>query len=192
MALSLIDRIGLYHAIFTWPGLHDCPKPEILRWEAAYGCLNYVLLNRTPGSIGDELVRTEEARFFSWYLAAMAPWMRVPEPPSEARKTNTPPVVATVAREGFKSPNKLTSIITPSHRHLDEIIGLKRDVNNKRPYTLDRGTVGMTVRKWDAGSGFWRLQILNAMLVEVMEYLPSWKASSLNRMSNHLEVDLRS
>ena len=119
---------------------------------------------------------TDDAKYLAWNLAAMSPWMRVDEPQDPRRKANALPLVATVAREGFRSPNKMTNIIAASKRHLEEILKFKRGVVEHQDFVRERDTVGMAIKRWDSQGGSWRLQVLNALLVEVMETLRSWPA----------------
>lgn len=103
--------------------------------------------------------------------------MREQDPPGTKKKANALPPVGVIAREGLKAPNKLTDIISASHRHLDEILDLKRAVLEKESYITERDRFGMAIRRWDAQGGSFRLQILGAMLVEAMERLQAWPAA---------------
>jgi hypothetical protein len=100
--------------------------------------------------------------------------MTIDDPPDPNRKANALPPVAVVAREGFRAPNKLTGVIAASHRHRVEITELKKAVNDGAPHTNEADRVGMAIRRWDAQGGSWKLQVLNALLVEAMGRLPVW------------------
>jgi hypothetical protein len=67
------------------------------------------------------------------------------------------------------SPTKLTDVITAAHRHRLAILELKNAVRDKAPYVKERERFGMAIREWDFKGGHWRLQVLYALLVEVME-----------------------
>ncbi|OAA68353.1 tRNA nucleotidyltransferase [Niveomyces insectorum RCEF 264] len=171
-ALSLIDRIGLYHAIFTDPAQPDhSQKPDLTGWRAAYDCLDYLATTKTPGSIYDVLVRTEEARYFAWVLAAVVPWEQVPEPDAGAASATKrpPPLAALSLREGIRAPNKLCDVVAGAHRHRREIAAFKQAVCDSAPYVRERDRFGMAVRAWEARGGNWRLQVLFALLFEVLE-----------------------
>lgn len=101
--------------------------------------------------------------------------MTVEEPPNPRRKANALPLVAIVSREGFKAPNRLSSIVAASHRNRDEILELKHAVCNGESYIQERDRFGMAIRKWDTPAGTWRLQVLNALLVEALETLTEWR-----------------
>lgn len=150
------------------------PTPDISRWPVAYHGLYNILQNQTPGSIASTLVHTDEATFIAWNLASLSPWMRERDPPGTKKKANALPPVGVIAREGIKAPNKLTDIIAASHRHLDEILDLKRAVLEKEAYITERDRFGMAIRRWDAHGGSFRLQILSALLVEATERLQAW------------------
>ncbi|KEY66580.1 hypothetical protein S7711_01874 [Stachybotrys chartarum IBT 7711] len=177
-ALELIDRLGLYGAIFCSPTQETSTSPDTSRWPVAYGCLDEVMkAAHVPGSICRVLAHTPDAAYFAWNLCALSPWMMVEEPPSPTRKAKSPPPVAVIAREGYRAPNKLTDVISASYRHRIEITDLKRAVDKKEAFTNERDRVGMAIRKWDADGGSWRLQVLSAMLVEAMEKLESWSGA---------------
>lgn len=173
-ALGLIERLQLYHAIFTDPTKDATPQPEISRWHVACDCLDHLLRTRTPGSIGDKLAHTADASYIAWNLTALCPWMKVEDLPDPNRKANAPPLVTEVARQGFRAPNKLTTVLTASHRHLAEILELKRAVVDREAFITERDRYGMAIRQWEGQTGSWRLQVLNALLVEAMEKLQSW------------------
>ncbi|KAF4970868.1 hypothetical protein FZEAL_9961 [Fusarium zealandicum] len=173
-ALEFIDELQLYHAIFTDPTQEGLPVPDITRWHVAYGCLEHLLQDRSPASMAGRLAQTEDATYFAWNLSAIAPWMTVEEPPNPRKKPNAPPLVALVAREGFKAPNKLSDVIVASHRNRKEIMFLKNAVCEGKPFIQERDRFGMAIRKWDTPAGTWRLQVLNALLVDALETLPKW------------------
>lgn len=88
------------------------------------------------------------------------------------------PTSALVAREGFKATNKVSSTIAASQNHLTRILDLKREVIAGEPATKQRDRLGMSIRQLDA-PGHWKLQILNALLVEAMEELSSYERPEL-------------
>lgn len=173
--MELIDQLCLYHAIFTDPSSKSLAKPDTSRWHIAYKCLDALIQNPSPGSLGQLLVRSNEANYVAWNLAALSPWMTMDFPADDAfRKANALPAVSVTAREGFKAPNKLTDTITSSYRNRREIMDMKQSACSKAPVLHARDTLGMAIRKWDSQGGPWTLQVLNALLVEVMESLDTW------------------
>ena len=60
-SLKYIDDLELYHTTFTDPNNAEFPTPEISHWKLAYETLDTLRQNRTPGSIYDVLVRSDEA-----------------------------------------------------------------------------------------------------------------------------------
>ncbi|KAF4452859.1 hypothetical protein F53441_4362 [Fusarium austroafricanum] len=173
-ALELIDDLQLFHAIFTDPTQDSLPAPDISRWGVAYTCLDELLRDQSSTSVASRLITSTDASYFAWNLAALSPWMTIEEPPNPRKKRNAPPLVAVVSREGFKAPNRLSEIVTASHRHREEILELKHAVCNGEPYILERDRFGMAIRKWDTPAGTWRLQVLNALLVEASGSLSEW------------------
>jgi hypothetical protein len=167
-ALQLIDRLGLYSTIFTVPLNQECPVPETSDWHVAYDCLKVLKSNDTPGSIYQSLVRSEDAKYLAWILAALVPWSSVPQTPPAKQKGKALPMGGVVAREGIKADNKICSVVSGAFNHYQEIIELKNAILVKTSYTNERDTVGMTIRRWESQGGNWRLQALFAILVETM------------------------
>ncbi|SPQ20034.1 79a3734a-e755-468a-81e1-d06ecea612e2 [Thermothielavioides terrestris] len=166
-SLRLLDRLGLYHAVFTNPGREDMPKPDATAWKTAYECLALLEANKTPGSIYDLLVTGEEARYYAWSLATLTPWEQLPDDPPMKSGKPAPPLPAQAAREGFKAPNKLCDLITAAHRHRHAILELRDVVRDRREGLHERDRFGMAIRDWDTRGGHWRLQVLFAVLVDV-------------------------
>ncbi|AEO55171.1 hypothetical protein MYCTH_2298716 [Thermothelomyces thermophilus ATCC 42464] len=168
-ALRLIDRLGLYHAVFTDPERADMPKPETASWKSAYECLDFLEVNKTPGSIYDLLVTSEEARYYGWALATLTPWEQLPDDPPLSSGKPALPLPTQAAREGFKAPNKLSDVITAAHRHRPAILRLRDIVRDRREGLDERDRFGMAIRDWDSRGGNWRLQVLFAILVDLAE-----------------------
>ncbi len=168
-ALQLIDRLGLYSTIFTDPWTEGCPAPETSNWYVAYDCLEVLKSNESPGSIYRSLVRSEDAKYQAWLLAALVPWSSVPQTPLVKQKGKALlPIGGVVAREGIKADNRICSIVGGAFTHYQQIIELKNAIIAKQSYTSDRGTIGIMIRKWDSQGANWRLQALFAILVEAM------------------------
>ncbi len=81
----------LWHSSIGWisitpssriPPALTCPTPDISNWTAVYSCLDILAKTKTPGSIYDQLVRGEEARYFAWVLAALYPCEQVADLPN--------------------------------------------------------------------------------------------------------------
>lgn len=169
-ALELINRLNLYSTIFTDPTTQGNPVPDTTNWPIAYESLDQLKSNETPGSIYLSLVRSDDAKFLGWVLAALTPWSQIPLPQPVVIGGKLPlPLGTKVAREGIKSENKICSVVTGSFRHYEQITELKEAIRRKDTYTNKRDTVGMTIRRWDAQGGHWRLQALFAILVEALK-----------------------
>jgi len=147
------------------------PRPELHAWQAAYNCLDFLERNNTPGSIYALLVTSEEARYIAWTLATLTPFEQLPDDPPLRSGRPAPPLLTQAAREGFKAPNKLCSIITAAHAHRLAILKLKDLVKTQGNGVRERDRFGMAIREWDTrgGGGNWRLQVLYALLVDVAE-----------------------
>ena len=145
------------------------PKPDISNWCAAYEALDTLAKRKTPRSIYDVLVRSDEAAYYSWQLVAVVPYEQLPD--EESKKPGKPPIplAAQASRGGLMSPTKLTDVITAAHRHRLAILELKNAVRDNAPYVSERERFGMDIRDWDFKGGHWRLQVLFALLFEVLE-----------------------
>lgn len=165
-SLDLIERLGLYHAIFTDPTRPEAPKPDITNWRATFDCLDYLANSKTPGSIYDVLVRTEEAAVFAWMLTAAVPFEQFPEEQQYLQRKPRYCLAAWIFQEGVKSVAKLSGLVEEGHKHRKAIAALKEAVCNNEAYINERDRFGMAVREWDARKS-WRLQVLYAVLEEV-------------------------
>lgn len=172
-ALRFIERLNLYHAIFTNPAHPPIKLPLLPRWSVAYECLNTLIRNQTPNCINKLLIRTSDAEHIAWNLVATSPWMPIEE--GVTKKTSP---IEEVAREGFKAPNRLTEVIAAARRNRKEIVEMKIGVNNNEPWVNERDTVGMKIRRWEGRNLSWRLQVLSALLVDAMEQLDEWETSA--------------
>ncbi|KAJ5042351.1 uncharacterized protein L3040_004902 [Drepanopeziza brunnea f. sp. 'multigermtubi'] len=166
-SLALINRLGLYSTIFTDPTTEGNPVPETTHWPVVYECLDQLKSNETPGSVYKSLVRSDDAKYLSWILAALTPLSQFPLPrPANGSYKIPLPLGFKVAREGLKLESKICNVITGAFRHREEITELKNAIKRKDVRSSQRDTVGMTIRRWDAQGGHWRLQALFAILVD--------------------------
>ncbi|GJC77880.1 CCA tRNA nucleotidyltransferase, mitochondrial [Colletotrichum liriopes] len=172
-SLDLIRNLGLYEAIFTDPNGIEHPQPDLSKWHLVYDLLDNLVCNATPGSIYDVLVRSDEAAYFAWNLAAVIPYSHVEKEIPLPKSRATLPLTTLVAREGIKAPNKLCDVITAAHRHRPDITAFKQNFCAKEPVATKRDTVGMAIRKWEGQGSHWRVQVLYALLVEALDKLPS-------------------
>lgn len=167
-ALALIDRLGLYAAIFTDPNGERLPQVDTSNWRNAYNCLDLILSNESPGSIHKLLIRSPESLDLAWILAALSPWVSLGSPPQQIQGKRTLPFATIAARGGIKCNNKICDLVTGASRHVNEIIDVKAAVLAKEPGIYERDTLGMKIRRWDANGGQWKLHVILAVLVESM------------------------
>ena len=165
-SLAMIEDLGLYYTVFTDPTVDDVPIPSIRSWHRVYNCLYQLQANATPGSIYNTLVRSSDARYTAWLLAALTPWFSIPTPPGDRK--HAIPWSTKVAREGLKTGNLISNVITASSKHGDEIKQM-RDTLKQQGQEADRGNLGMAIRRWEADGGQWRLQVLAAALQDTFE-----------------------
>jgi tRNA nucleotidyltransferase (CCA-adding enzyme) len=114
------------------------------------------------------LVRSDDSKYISWILAALVPWSAIPNPQQTGSKA--PPIFgARVAQEGIKATSKICSLVNGAFKNYAQITHLKNAVVHGQTFIHERDTIGMSIRKWDADGGNWRIQSLFALLVEVMD-----------------------
>lgn len=134
-----------------------------------YKCLEVLQTYETPGSIYQSLVRSDEANYLSWVLAALTPLSAVSNPQPQKVGAKLPlPFATNVAREGIKADNKVCNVVTAAFRNAEAIIRLKLSILKKEPFVTERDTLGMLIRKWDSQGGHWRVQVLFALLVTTL------------------------
>ncbi|GKT45497.1 CCA tRNA nucleotidyltransferase, mitochondrial [Colletotrichum spaethianum] len=172
-SLDLIRTLGLYEAIFTDPNSIKHPPPDLSKWQLVYDLFDSLVCNKALGSIYDVLVKSDEAAYYAWNLAAVIPYSHVEREMPLPKSRATLPLTTLVAREGIKAPNKLCDVITAAYRHRPDIVALKQAVCANESAATERDTVGMAIRKWDGQGSHWRVQVLYALLVEALDKLPS-------------------
>ncbi|ETS83351.1 hypothetical protein PFICI_05227 [Pestalotiopsis fici W106-1] len=170
-ALKKIHSLGLYHTVFTDPNKPDMPQPNVRNLAVAYDCLESLRQRKTPGSIYDVLVRSDESSYFSWVLAALTPWMSIAQPAHIGPTKPPPPFATLAAREGIKAPNKMCDAITGSYNHREEIMSLKVAVSENAEHVHERDRFGLAIRRWEARGGQWKLQVLSALLHDALQTL---------------------
>lgn len=176
-----MDRLGLYHAIFTDPTSREQLGPDISSWKAAYGFLSAGARgDESAGPIYSRLIQGEEDAYVAWTLAALAPWDGVKNPnvSQEKPRLQHVPLVARAAREGIMAPNKLYNVATESHAHRKEVLELKRLVCSGAELRARRDIFGMAIRRWAKKTGNWRLSVVYAILVDAMGELKGWPVES--------------
>ncbi len=158
------------------------PQPPLSTWSIGYETLDQLEQSKTPGSLYDLLVTSDEARSFAWTLAALTPWEYLPDDPPLRNGKVALPLATQATREGLRAANKLCDIVTAAHRHRPAIAALKDAVCTGADEARARDRVGMAIREWDARGGNWRLQALFAVLVDVEDKVAAvTKAGAIGR-----------
>lgn len=164
-AVRYIDELGLYHTVFTDPAKPDMPNPDLTGWNDTYE----FLFDLDAHSLYRMLITSDEEKYLAWVLACVVPFARVAGQVSRTGnlKKNRP-LATQAAREGIKAPNRVSELVTAAWLHLEEISELKKLVCSQNERMNERDYFGMAIRRWDAQGKHWRLQILFAMLDDVM------------------------
>lgn len=161
MALSLIDRLGLYNTIFTDPTRELKNAPDLPYFASAYKVVNELLSagEGIPSTIPEALTRNAEEKYLAWICATVMPWADAPMVPHQ-KPTQRPHYAAyLVAREGFKAPNRICDVVAASLHNGDEIRQMVSD------NVTARDKLGMAVRRWGAS---WRTQVLFSLTYEMV------------------------
>lgn len=147
-------------------------------WNRAYNSLQALLNDNYDGvdipasqrvSMRNILMRDDDEKYYSWMLAAMAPWAVVPvgHPPQPGSK-EPPPRAAMVARESLRSDNKTITLITVAVRHQTMVSDITSAfAQHKLGGSLPdiRWELGRFVRSLGRD---WRLCVVHAMLLDIM------------------------
>ncbi|KAL9600387.1 MAG: hypothetical protein Q9219_003237 [cf. Caloplaca sp. 3 TL-2023] len=193
LALHLIDRLGLYHAIFTIFSEKFEESVDIHEWETAYNQM-HVLTEAEPvaraqqgawdhpeGVIQSILLRDPDGLsrnlYHAWLLCALVPWARAkPLAPKTTNAKSPLRPAAMAAREGIKADNNTVKVIENAVTHLDDIIKVKDGVIDRISLTTSplkrkrespsRSELGMAIRRWGPQ---WRLSVMHALLTQIME-----------------------
>ena len=189
-ALRWIDQLSLYDTIFTDPTRQVPFDVETKSWRRAYEFLPRVTADPDSESldtIREILLSQENDHYHSWLLCALTPWAEV-ENPDLPRGNRLVPIAATLAiREGLKADNKTVDIVKNAVLFRKEIRDTKDAVSssltenesekaadngqvgaptNTTQSLMDRGNLGMLVRKWGPS---WPNSVMFAMLVDAAE-----------------------
>ncbi|RLM00555.1 hypothetical protein CFD26_107611 [Aspergillus turcosus] len=171
-ALHLIDRLGLYHTIFT--NYQDDVSADTSSWSLAYNALESLLhpdgtSKATLEKVRDFLMRNSLEAYYAWMIAALAPWSSVPPRIAKGPKAKPfPPRAAEVARDSLRSDNKMISVLGDAAASWRSIIDVKSSLLEGRMNGTAaevRQQIGLHIKSWKKD---WRLCILLAILQEIM------------------------
>lgn len=156
-------------------------------WRTAYESLGS--LARSP--LHDKLITSDEESYLAWVLVCVVPFTRAPGQDLSGNLKKAPPAATLAAREGIKAPNKVSELITAAARNREEIVSLRDIVSDGDARVNERDLFGMAIRRWEAHGKHWRLQVLYAMLDEVMMQARSSSTDELQEswvtLIEHLE-----
>lgn len=172
MALYLIDRLGLYKIIFVDPDNDTGYDPDLSMWSRACVAAHQII-GSADFRLDILLKEPNDQAYIIWILSTLVPWADAPTPgPSKSGKKAPPAPGVEVARNGIKTPNKITDIVRDSLVHADDIIEVKVAFCRQSRNAEDVGkigtpsgpnTLGMFIRK--CGST-WRSQFAFAIMLE--------------------------
>ena len=175
LALSLIDRLGLYETVFTDPTRTMEYSPDIGHLRKGYDFVREILSDARFGfpAIRDILIKTSDDQYFAWITAALMPWADAPLLPPP-KPTGRPQYAAhLVAREGLKIPNKISDVVATASKNVEEIRKIKDDcyIQVKYPHRKNtseeaaaRDTLGMAIRRWGP---LWKQEVLYSLIHEI-------------------------
>ncbi|KAL9104138.1 MAG: hypothetical protein Q9163_000885 [Psora crenata] len=183
MALSLIDSLNLYNAIFTDPTSLENDVLQTEHWSTAYNQLQEISIARKPQekasssllTLANILIRDTEDLFLAWVLVCFIPWARVlPKPPPKPTTKKLPSPASIAAREGIKADNKLCRVIDDAGKSLADITVLKNsfaELQEASTSPLKRKLVRRDVQGQAIRSlgSHWRSSVMFALLAEVSE-----------------------
>ncbi|KAI4256720.1 MAG: hypothetical protein LQ352_001961 [Teloschistes flavicans] len=184
-ALQLIDRLGLYHTIFTDFGSDLSESAKTDSWRRAYDQARAFDQGESKGNSSDHtmdviksiLFRNPDDVYHMWLLCAFVPWARaLPPAPTKTKGKASLTPAATAAREGIKADNNTVKLIDSAVMHLDDVIRIKDATSNEIPETTSplkrkrvlttREAQGMAIRHWGPS---WRSSVMYAILTQITE-----------------------
>lgn len=133
-------------------------------WSTVYGFLDGFATN----SLYHALVTTDEERYLAWVLACVVPFSRTPPENPEADPSKVPATATVAIREGLKSPNKVLRVVRCAVKHREQIVELKDVVLGGSARKNERDLFGLAIRSWEGSKSHWCLQVLFAILDDVM------------------------
>lgn len=167
-ALHAIDRLNLYPIIFA--NYQDDATADPSSWSLAYDALNRFLSeddSEAVSRVRAMLVRDPLENYYSWVIAAFAPWSTVP---TRIQKTKPlPPRMAEASRDSLRADNKTVAVLKEAANNWRSIIEVKTMVVEEQMEGTKaeiRKQLGLLIRSW---STHWRLCVIMAFLQEVMQ-----------------------
>lgn len=149
-------------------------------WSTSYDCLQAILDNKDPKTLCDYLVQGGDGdRPICWLLACLSPLMELSSPQILTGEKQPLCYAGRVAKHGIKQPGKIVDLVNGGVRHLKEIKELRDLVLTGDLLASQQDVLGMAIKRWDAGGGRWKLQVLSAILAEASQ-LGISKATTLN------------
>ena len=183
MALSLLDRAGLYGIVFNGNPEAEYSSDTIANWSKAYDTLSDLLTATqakdhsrlsTLRQFRRLLIRNSDDEFLAWTLACFVPLARESSQFSTTKKPLA--AAAAAAREGLKADNQICKIVADACKHLPAIIDMKNNVISEASHAksaivsgqtgVGRDNLGLSIREW---GGYWRTSVMFALLTEISE-----------------------
>ena len=176
MALSQIEKLGLYDTIFTNP--NDATSSSANNPHSQSGHrLSSLAPAKYFSSFKDILIRHGDS-YQAWLLFALVPWGKAPLDHAEVSRRKIPPTAAAaVTKEGLKAPTKIVDVVEGASRRVREvqslIAGASSSNCSKESHTDQthnqaslRLEYGKAIRRWKP---HWRLHVLYAFFVQIFE-----------------------
>ncbi|KAL4807575.1 hypothetical protein BDV18DRAFT_151568 [Aspergillus unguis] len=167
-ALQVIDRLSLYPIIFA--NYQDDATADARSWSRSYDALHRFLTEEDSGPLDhmrSVLVRDSVEQYYSWVIAAFAPWSTIPT--REQRGKPLPPRMAEAARDSLRADNKTVAVLKEAANNWQRIIDVKNAIVEGRMAGTAaeiRQQLGLHMRAW---TGHWRLCVLLSFLQEVRQ-----------------------
>ena len=186
-ALSLIDRLSLYHEVFSDPTNADSESLNTADWHRAYNLLGSMIMAGSERvalpeylkSISSILLRSPEDVYHAWLLTCFVPWAKIPPKFSQRSPKRLITAASIAAREGIKAENKISRLVDDAASDLQDIVEKKDFFNHEDQTTtsplqrmqsananIQREIQGLAIRKWGYN---WRSSVMYALLSEVAE-----------------------
>lgn len=126
-------------------------------------------IGQTTERVRKTLIGDALDAYYSWIIAAFAPWATVSVREPKGKEKPPPPRVAEVAKDSLRADNRTTSILTDAANSATQIIETKGSILAGSIAGTDaevRQQVGLRIREWRKE---WKLCVVMAILLEVMK-----------------------
>ena len=183
LALSLLDRLGLYGTVFTDPSQDRHFEPDTSSWHFSYDCARGLVGGSSSPLFNLLDLHAGEKSYLLWLLSTVVPWKDAPYP--TVSKKPAPPIAYAVIRNGLSAPNRYCDVISAAVKNFyciikakDDFIVLKRRGQgaNDSGGSGGRDILGLAIRSWGSS---WKSQVSFCIMAEAEQAQESGRGKTI-------------